>query len=102
MKIIFKTLLLLFIISISTCNVYTLLYSGKQTFLSFNNIEALASNEYTSNVYEFHQITIECGNTSFQAWRQWCCKGSKQKVCNQDDCTGIVYNGCSSYGREDV
>ena len=65
MKIIFKTLLLLFIISISTCNVYTLLYSGKQTFLSFNNIEALASNEYTSNVYEFHQITIECGNTSF-------------------------------------
>lgn len=43
MKIIFKTLLLLFIISISTCNVYTLLYSGKQTFLSFNNIEAFTT-----------------------------------------------------------
>ena len=99
MKIIFKIISIAIIISILTCNVYTFLYSENQVFLNLSDIEAFAGKEYSSNEYRFHQITIGCRNVSFQAWRQWCCKGSKQKLCHAEDCTGTILYGCSEWGE---
>ena len=80
MKIIFKIISIAIIISILTCNVYTFLYSENQVFLNLSDIEAFAGKE-------------------FQAWRQWCCKGSKQKICHAEDCTGTILYGCSEWGE---